>query len=200
MIIKLHDISVFYINMDDAVDRRVEMEKLLHKRRFKNVTRVKGPKKQHPWHGCASGHLAAMQNRKPPFIVLEDDCRLKTDVGLVDVPNDADCLYLGIANRGTTDDVKFFRHGHSDQIVRLYDMLSAHAILFLSEAYYRDCVKIAQECVDHGEKALDVAYAKNMPYWKVYALANPLFHQAECCLKTNVRFKTDQQYIDDSLA
>jgi len=199
--LNLIDVPLFYINMEEATQRREKMEGLIERVGFKNATRVEGPKKDHPWHGCAAGHLAAMRaGGEPPFIVLEDDCVAKTmrHLASLSIPEDADCLYLGISDRGLENSVDFFRHDR--ELVRLHNMLGAHAIMFLTKEYTKACTELAEECVaQRGRAALDISYARIMKDWNVYALACPLFYQEKCVLKTNIRFKMDCPYIDDSV-
>ena len=190
-LINLKDIPVYYINMEEAVQRHIEIKNVIKEFGFKKASRIEGPKEHPP----ASGLLEAVSKQKPPFIVLEDDCRIKTKNSIIEIPEFADCVYLGICDRAFIGTVQFFQYNRD--LVKLHDMLSTHAMLFLTEEYCAECIRVTFECV-RAPQHVDIAYSKIMKDWNVYALAEPIFYQEKCVLRTNIRFKTDCPYIDDS--
>ena len=100
MKLDLRDIPVYYINLDSAVDRREAMEEMTKKLGFKNVTRVEAIKHPRGSIGSGGSHDLILSIHKPPFIILEDDCKALSVDTLVDIPDDADAFYLGISSWG----------------------------------------------------------------------------------------------------
>lgn len=61
-------------------------------------------------------------------------------------------------------------------LLKLYNMLSAHAILFMSERYVDICKNICLHFCKTQEHH-DIGYAEVQRYFNVYALDNPMFYQ-----------------------
>ena len=79
--------------------------------------------------GCARSHHDSSKDIKPPFIVLEDDCALIKDfVDEVELPDNADALYLaslmGKISRPLCPYVHYSEC--NDDIVRVYNMLATY--------------------------------------------------------------------------
>ena len=74
MKLKLTDLPVVYINLDEQTDRKETLEKNLKDLGFKNIIRVSGFKDPDPNRGCAYSHALGLEEVDPPFILLEDDC------------------------------------------------------------------------------------------------------------------------------
>ena len=128
-----------------------------------------------------------------PFVLLEDDVSLSRsleELEQVDIPDDADLLYLGLSSFGLTKvtidngkGIKYkaksgkvcFSHVNND-VVRIYNMLSLHAILVCS--FYGALT--FQKCLIedfYKRRHYDWGIAQQQPYFKVYALRNPIFYQ-----------------------
>lgn len=182
MIINLNDIPVFYINLDDEDEKRKSTESLLKRSGFKSVTRV--PAILHPKGrivGCARSHYEILRNQKPPFIILEDDCELNRPIfNYLEIPDSSDALYLGNSQWG-----RFLNHSGpyvhyqkiDDLIIRVYNMLATHSILYLSDVYVEVCKRIAYHCGYEVEEHLDIGFAEVHKLFNVYALDIPLFRQ-----------------------
>lgn len=139
---------------------------------------------------AATGFINLLEKRLSspfkPFIFFEDDCsptewfRYK-----IDVPKDADALYLGISEYGMVHNraVKcVMREDVDDETVRIYNMLSTHVILFNSERWTRnvlECLKktITNQLVPYKPSEYDVLCAISMNRYTVYATRKPLFFQ-----------------------
>ena len=178
----LRDIPVYYINLDSAVDRRKSMEEMTKNLGFKNVTRVSAIK--HPGGnkgGCSASHQLVMSLYKPPFIVLEDDCVVKDFTPEVEIPEDADAFYLGISSWGRAAGlsgpyVRWEKVGDPN-LLRVYNMLGTHAILYLSDKYSSACKDIAE--VQHQKNDyIDVGYAEVHHNYNIYTFDNPMFCQS----------------------
>ena len=77
MKLKLTDLPVVYINLDEQVDRKEKLEENLNELGFKNIIRISGFKDPDPNRGCAYSHALGLEEVDPPFILLED-CLLYT--------------------------------------------------------------------------------------------------------------------------
>lgn len=184
MIVNLLDVPVYYINLDDEEDKRKSTETLLKRMGFRNVNRVSAI--FHPKGriiGCARSHYEILKEAKPPFIIIEDDCALNKDfVNEIEVPDDADALYLGISHWG-----RYLNHSGpyvhyekiNDEIVRVYNMLATHSIMYLSQEYVDICRKISYHYGYEVEGHLDIGFAEVHKLYNVYSLDEPLFRQYE---------------------
>jgi hypothetical protein len=128
-----------------------------------------------------------MRGAFEPFILLEDDCSWRSPPHAsrlkFDVPADADAVHIGVSNCGVLPDRDDFcmtvlrdqvaTHPH---LQRVYNMLSAHAVLFLS---FRYCLAYAQAMVEScaAYSCCDCVSSRLMPQYNVLALAQPLFFQ-----------------------
>lgn len=184
MNISLIDIPVFYINLDEQEEKRKTTETVLKQLGFKSVTRF--PAIKHETGriiGCARSHYEILRTQKPPFIILEDDCALNREfINSLEIPDDADALYLGISHWG-----RYLNHSGpyvhttsvNDDLVRVYNMLATHAILYLTESYVDICKRVAHHFGYEVENHLDIGFAEIHKLYNVYALNEPLFRQYE---------------------
>jgi len=195
MNLNLLDIPVYYINMDKDVERRESMERLLKEVGFKNVTRVRGASFGETEHhspnwkaGCSLSHQLVLSQLTPPFILLEDDCVLgrgfKTEI---EVPSDADAVYLGISKLG-------WSKGHIDvigekcaskEVLKIECMLSSHAILYLTRSYLSAAAYAAGVAV-RKKDFNDIEFALVQVKYNIYACTPPIFHQSSCSELTDV--------------
>ena len=94
--------------------------------------------------GCALSHLKILTRfaDELPFIVLEDDCSVAASfAALLDVPVEADIVYLGVSIWGVFPEVHPYgipmgsvATRHDDHWLRLHNMLSTHALLYVTPA------------------------------------------------------------------
>jgi len=190
--VNLLESPVYYINLDDEEDKRKSTETLLKRMGFRNVQRI--PAIFHPKGriiGCARSHYEILKNATPPFIVIEDDCALNKDfVNMIELPDDADALYLGISHWG-----RYLNHSGpyvhyeklNDEIVRVYNMLATHAIMYLSQPYIDICKRIAYHYGYEVEGHLDIGFAEIHKLYNVYSLDEPLFRQYDWSAVTTGR-------------
>ena len=142
----LRKIPVLYINLEKHVEKNQNMQKILGECGFENIQRVEGvARPDKPIAGCSAAHLKGLQELEPPFILFEDDCEIKNFRPIIEVPDDADAVYLGISSWGRMN-------GHSGpnvqyekvegDLYRIYNMLSGHAILYLNKEYVDICQRV----------------------------------------------------------
>lgn len=192
MNLRLTSIPVFYINLDECEEKRKRTETMLKTIGFEHVQRISAIK--HPSGriiGCARSHHEILKSHKPPFIILEDDCTLNRDFLYdIEIPNDADALYLGISHWG-----RYLNHSgpyvHTkkvdDFVVRVYNMLATHAIMYISDSYVDICKRISYHFGYEIENHLDIGFAEVQKLYNVYCLDEPLFRQYEWSAVTTGR-------------
>lgn len=184
MNIKLTEIPVFYINLDDQDQKRKHTENMLKRMGFKYVERFSAIRHEAGRIiGCARSHYEILKTQKPPFIILEDDCELNKEfVDEIELPDDADSLYLGISHWG-----RYLNHSGpyvhitkiNEDLVRVHNMLATHAILYFTESYVDICKRISHHFGYEVENHLDIGFAEIHKLYNVYCLDTPLFRQYE---------------------
>jgi len=184
MKIKLTDIPVFYINLDECQGKKERTEEMLKSLGFNNVERFSAIKhKSGRIIGCARSHYEILKTQKPPFIILEDDCSLNKEfVNEINIPDNADALYLGISHWG-----RYLNHSGpyvhitkiNDEIVRVHNMLATHAIMYLTDSYVDICKRVSYHFGYEVENHLDIGFAEIHKLYNVYSFNSPLFRQYE---------------------
>ena len=176
----LRDISAVYINMDKDVDRNESIKFTLSECGFKNIIRLNGEVfPDRPLAGCSLSHYNALNEVDPPFIVFEDDCKIKNFSPIIEIPEDSDAVHLGVSSWGRMNShsgpcVQSKEIGSG--IVRIYNMLSAHAILYISKEFVSMCSRIAYHSYEIADYQ-DIGFAEIQKYFNVYAFNNPMFYQ-----------------------
>ena len=154
--------------------------------------------------GCARSHYSILSTAKPPFIILEDDCALNKEfVPEIDLPEDADCLYLGISHWG-----RYMNHSGpfvhtkkiSDDFVRVYNMLATHAIAYFSKEYVDICRRVAYHYGYEIENHLDIGFAEIHKLYNVYSYDEPLFRQYEWSAVTTGKISENSFTDEDANA
>jgi len=181
MNLDLRKIPAIYINLQRDTEKNEYMYSMLKELGFETIIRVEASEFPEDKHlaGCSFSHFNAINEVDVPFIVFEDDCRVKNFEPMIRIPQDADAVYLGISSWGRMNShsgpcVQYERV--DDRIVRVYNMLGAHAILYLSTEYASLCSKIsiqASHIADHQ----DIGFAEIQRYYNVYAFDDPMFYQ-----------------------
>lgn len=116
-----------------------------------------------------------------PFIILEDDisCYRESPTYL-NIPKNTDLLYVGISACGIGNGNSWnsrnilYADEVSNDVVRIYNMLSTHAIMICSKIG----ANMYKKSIMSGNNiGWDIPVAKNQPYYNIYALKYPLFYQ-----------------------
>lgn len=129
----ISDINAYFINPDDYSHRRKSIEDILVSCNFKSVTRIAFNEKSHGKNNTMTkAHLAllnkALEDNAFPFVLFEDDARLiKPLPESFNIPNEAELIYLGGSNYSFGPQMRI--EEYNDEYFRVYNMLSAHAIL-----------------------------------------------------------------------
>jgi hypothetical protein len=188
MIIDITQLPTYYINLEEKQDRRNKMENLLQRNGFTNVDRFDA-KKAGKRVGCSMSHAALLQeivkNNSYPCLILEDDLEIYNFRNTIEVPDDADAVYLGFSRYGWNhnQDEPFPKSLKitelNQEYHRVYNMLARHAIIHFNPEYDLACIKAMNNFIQYPDvyKAGDVSISKLHPQYKVYALNEPIFYQ-----------------------
>ena len=184
MKLKLTDIPVYYINLDEQEEKRKRTETMLKQIGFKFVERFSAIKHEAGRIiGCARSHYEILNKAQVPFIILEDDCSLNKEVPkIIEIPDNTDALYLGISHWG-----RYLNHSGpyvhttelNEDIVRVHNMLATHAIMYISPEYANMCKRISYHFGYEVENHLDIGFAEIHRFFNVYSFDEPLLRQYE---------------------
>jgi hypothetical protein len=182
MKIDLRKIPAVYMNLKQHEEKNEKMQTLLDKCGFETRIKVEGNyRPDNPPAGCAGAHYSGLCKIDPPFVLFEDDCLLHNFEPIIEVPDDADAVYLG-----TSQWARYFSFSgpfvHYDivgeNIVRVYNMLGGHSILYLTQEYVKMCQRIshhASEVIGYNQ---DTGFAEVQKYFNIYSVNNPFFKQS----------------------
>lgn len=194
MQLDLRRMPIFVINIPDDTQRRAFMSEQLDALGLEHRY-VAGVRCDPKAIGVSLSRLKtlALPEARPPFLVLEDDTRLNLEGHPLrfDVPGDTDALYLGQSRYGLADrpDQYGLRWGRLDNVkyrefdddyIQPLNMLSAHAIIYVSERYARAAVEANRHALLSNDFPFpgDIAYAEMQERMKVLATRRPLCYQA----------------------
>lgn len=211
MNVNLNKVPAYYINLDRAKERREHMEKFL-KRYFKKHFRVSAfdrnnvklnPKNEIKWGqfklayqhavAVATSHVRALQSiKKTPAVIVEDDIVAVDYQSSIEIPNDADIVYLGFIEMQLVDKTgQNFYGGYKDwgtewskidktigsnDCYRLYGALGCHAILYVTDRGVEEATRVFSKSVDTGIP-IDVLAAELMQNVNVYVTKQVMFAQ-----------------------
>jgi hypothetical protein len=125
-----------------------------------------------------------------PFLLMEDDVVFSTpssgsidDYLAVDVPENADILYVGLSNRSMNDHQIHPANYYTSvdrfpDVVRIKHMLASHGILVCS-ALGAAAIQRTMVEVFLSDQPWDVPLAFLQPYYQVYALRRPWVYREE---------------------
>lgn len=181
MIVNLKELQVVYINLEEYPNKNQTMINMLNKFEL-NYFRVEGEKSLE-YDPISIAHLKALDAGAD--LILEDDC-LPTEHyrDSFEVPDDADVVYLGIST-GTTGVHTPKYEKLSDDIYKLNDMTTVHAVLYVTEAG-RQWLRAAHDLTAEEKIGFDMATATLMPTVNVYGLNRPLWYQHDIAEQTNM--------------
>ena len=176
----LRKIPAIYINLQRDTEKNEYMHDMLTQLGFENIIRVEASEfPDRHLAGCSLSHFRSLNEVDVPFIIFEDDCRVKNFTPIIEIPDNADAVYLGISSWGRMNSHSgpFVQYEKvDDNLLKVYNMLGAHAILYLSKEYASLCSKISihySHIADHQ----DIGFAEVQRYYNVYTFNDPLFYQ-----------------------
>ena len=187
MKIDLTEVQTYYINLPHHVEKNKKMCEMLNDLTFKKFERLDGfVYPNNPVAGCSRAHYHALDPDRVPFILFEDDVYLLENGwkgNIIEVPDDADAVYLGTSTWGRMN-------GHNGEYVqydvlkdypgllRVYNMLATHAILYISKEYASIIKRAAYHTGYVIENYNDVAFAEIQRYFNIYSFDSPIFAQS----------------------
>ena len=185
---KLIDIPVFFIcpsHNEKYVTRENHMYDLLRRIGFKSITHFKSTTEQYPT--ClvkATTDILNQNMNDEPILILEDDIEMYTEsITNIDLPENTDAFYLGFSKDGGSKT----RNSHegpsivgkiSDTYIKIFNMLSAHAILYKSKRYKQRVVDALNEIVDKKGYYNDVVLSRLQSDYNIYGYYYPVFYQS----------------------
>lgn len=207
MKINLLDIPVFYINMNKDTDKDKYIRSLLEGLGFKNINRIEAVEdKKSGRRGLSKSQYKALTQINPPFIVLEDDCDTKSFVSEIEVPENSDAIYLGNSSWGLLGSYTGFLLRYKEvpgfnEVYRVFNMLSSHAILYLTEEYVSMCKRTTDYCANVSKEPvpMDVPFAEIQKYFNIYTINKPLFIQKDYDSKMSNAPKWTNKKLTDYL-
>lgn len=180
MNLDLRKIPAIYINLQRDNEKNEYMHSMLTQLEFETIIRIEASEfSDMHLSGCSFSHFNALNEIDVPFIIFEDDCRLKNFTPVIEIPDDTDALYLGISSWGRMNSHSgpFVQYEKiDDNLLRVYNMLAAHAILYLSKEYASLCSKISIHAAQIAEHQ-DIGFSEVQRYYNVYAFDDPFFYQ-----------------------
>lgn len=198
MKIDLRKVPAVYINMDKDIQKNESMKDLVNNFGFTKPLRSAGEYVQgDPLKGCATSHYNVLSEIKSKVIVLEDDCVIMNNNPVIEVPDDADAVYLGLSLWGYLKDVsKPNNYSFSPVygypgIYKVNGMLATHAILYINKDYIRTCERVAKFSAENSVH-IDQGFARMQRYFNVYAVADPIFYQNSNTEATRIKFSKDR--------
>lgn len=189
MVIDIRKVKTYYINLKKDINKKKNIEKVLTKNNFEKYQRIEGVLSKISSLGAAYSHIKtveiAIQNDEYPYLILEDDVDVFNKDFLIEIPDDADAMYLGLSRFGldlsqspkTQDQVIIKDFNEKNH--RVINMLAIHAVLHLNKKYDLDLIEYYKMFVDDPIKfvAVDIPIIELNKKENVYALNNPIFYQ-----------------------
>jgi len=180
--LNLQDIPVYIINLEQDTDKKEKILSVLTLAGFKNINWHPGVVAENKTVGVARSHnnlLKKLSNKDLPCLVLEDDVSIFDLKTTIEIPLDADAYYLGNSSWGLYGGAgkkKISVQKIDDNTYRIYNMLAAHAIVYLNKDYVRFLDQATSFNVSIKTNQ-DKARAETMKYWNVYSATRPMFYQ-----------------------
>jgi hypothetical protein len=203
MNLDLREIPFYYINLDDAVERKERTESQLKELGIKSITRVPAIRHTYGAAGTPRSMLKALElaHNGKPFVLMEDDVAVKRWEPIIDIPDDSDAFYLGISGWGRMNSHSgpFVQwESVDDSILRIYNMLSGHAIMYISDRYIDLAKRIAHHAGYNIEDHVDIGFAEVQRWHNVYAFDDPYFYQTSSGGNQTVTYSplSEQQSVE----
>ena len=139
---KLQDLKVIFIcpeHNEKYIKRKTHMTNLLEKIGFKNIIHYKSSSLKYPQCLTLATIDILTKYNSEPILLLEDDVEY-TGIDSFDYVADADAIYFGVSRSGGHPRLNTHQGGckvvpYSINQVRVMNMLTTHAILYISSKY-----------------------------------------------------------------
>jgi hypothetical protein len=185
MKIDLRQIPAVYMNLEKHIEKNERMYSMLSTMGFNAIERIEGVlDSENSVAGCSKAHHKALSMFDAPFILFEDDCVLYEEnfQPIVELPDDADALYLGVSSWGRMNGhdgeyVQYDEFEDHPNLLRIYNMLGGHSVVYLNDFYRKMCAKVAYHAGYVIKNYQDIGFAEIQRFFNVYSLNNPIFYQ-----------------------
>lgn len=182
MKIKLSDINTYVLTIERNIHRLEKLKQCLNGLENKLNINVYYGDTIKGYLGCAISTVKMYKSIIPPGLCLEDDCSITEHYSnTLDVPDDADAVYLGTsvwgAKDGRTDRRNFNIEKYNDDYYRIEGMCSTHAVLFLNDNYLSRLNEIGKSYDLNASVPFDYLMCQEQYKFKVYGVAKPMFYQ-----------------------
>jgi hypothetical protein len=181
---KITDLKVVYIcpnHNEKYQTRKVYMDTLLAANGFKDVVHYTSGSESYP--NCLS--LATINilkmNMDNPVLIIEDDVEIK-NMDDFDFPPEADAIYFGLSKWAGHKTENHFKgrsifEKYSKNQVRIINMLSTHAILYISRSYKEAIINNMNEAIITNSYN-DIMMSRIQHKFQVLANTVPTFYQS----------------------
>ena len=132
-------------------------------------------------------------NNDKPFIILEDDCAFFTKYDQIEIPENTDMLYLGVALWSYPYDINtlYLRErpniihnsidtieSYNNTLVKIKGMTATHAILYISRDFIRTFIEKMTDIFKNIDNLPhDLLFSSLHSSFNVFGLKQPMFYQ-----------------------
>jgi hypothetical protein len=193
MKINIPFLPAFYINMEDAHQRKNDFVSWNKDLGFNNVTRVAGVYDETYYVGLSKAFVNALgfgiEMEAKSFTVFEDDAfPTEAYTSQIEVPDDADAVYLGVSPWGfrLDQDIEgpadfngsvFKKVDKFPGVFKIHSTLSCHAILYINKSYAEAALKSCKKSIDLRHHVDAQIYFDGLfDKYNIYAVG-PFFYQ-----------------------
>lgn len=191
MNIKFKDLKCYCLTVPWATERIERVKKTFHS--FDIEIEFLYGEKTNPYaKGLAEMHIKALENSgSHPCLIVEDDVILNSafksedvmNMEFRDLPPWADALYIGTSVfgriRNNTVYWGLLATDYSDKYVRVFNKLSMHAVVHISNDYKNSCIKTFKKYIDNPIGGCDDPIADMMKYHNVFSLRRGILVQQD---------------------
>ena len=169
-LIDITKIPAVYINLEKHKEKNDNMYNLLSSIGFETIERIEGVlDTENPVAGCSKAH--------------------QNTITEIEIPDNADALYLGISSWGRMNGhngfyLQYDEFEEQSNLLRIYNMLGGHSIIYLTEDYKKMCEKVSYHAGYVIKDYQDIGFAEIQKFFNVYSLNNPMFYQTSNALGT----------------
>jgi hypothetical protein len=181
---RLQDLKIVFVSPDHNEkyqERTRHMKSMLASIGYTDVTHYKSSTERYP--RCLSEATIDIleQNMDTPVLIIEDDVEF-TGVEMFDFVENADAIYFGLSkSAGHPTENRDLGHSmfmhYSDTQVRVINMLTTHAILYISRQYKQAVIDVLKTHL-FGVFYNDVLISRLQPNYLVLANKKPSFYQS----------------------
>ena len=190
MKIDLRNVRCEWVNLEKDTEKAEQMVELLDRLGVENHSRANAitgiephpgvRKGEEHYRSCAESHFEILQraidNNDFPVMILEDDVDTEKDLGEIEIPDDADMLYIGTSH----GDGNFTTNPVDENVNKITQVFATHAIVYFNAAVAKQVIEAGKISIYKMNRPFDVAIAYQVqPAFSVYAMTQPIFFQSD---------------------